>query len=92
MITIEQIENEIRNVIAHGNNRSDVSFLADLYICQSAMNGKDFTQISTSNESEFAQCVNGKCFEEIMPILEELLDAVRVINPRLYTSFISKLR
>ena len=92
MITAEQIENEIRNVLAHGNNREDVSFLADLYISREAMQGKSLgVTIETDGTSEFALCVNGRCFAEILPMLEELLDAVRATNPRLYKSFISRL-
>ena len=91
MITIEQVENEIENVLAHGDNREDVSFLANLYICREAMQGRSLgVTITTDSVSEFARCVNGRCFSEILPLLEELLDAVNATNPRLYRSFISR--
>ena len=91
MITIEQVENEISKVLAHGNNREDISYLANLYICKEAMHGKSLgVKIETENTSEFAKCVNGRCFTEILPLLEELLEVVNATNPRLYRSFISR--
>lgn len=92
MITVEQVENEISNVLARGNNREDIAYLANLFICREAMQGKNLgVAIETRNTSEFAQCVNGKCFSEILPVLEELLEAVSITNPKLYKSFISLL-
>ena len=89
MITAEQIENEIENVLAHGNNRADIAFLADLYTCRDAIKGVSMTIPEPT--SEFARCVNGRCLADILPMLEELLETVMAINPRLYKSFISKL-
>ena len=92
MITIEQVENEIQLVLARGNNREDISYLANLFICRDAMQEKNLgAKIETENTSEFAKCVNGRCFTEVLPALEELLDAVNATNPRLYRSFISLL-
>ena len=91
MITVEQVESEISNVLARGNNREDISYLANLFICREAMQGKNLgVTIEARSTSEFAQCVNGKCFSEILPLLEELLEAVNATNPRLYKSFIAR--
>ena len=91
MITVEQVENEIVNVLARGNNRDDISYLANLFICREAMQGKNLgVTIETAGTSEFARCVNGKCFSEILPLLDELLEAVNATNPRLYRNFIAR--
>ena len=36
--------------------------------------------------------VNGKCFNEVMPFLEELMDTLKIIQPRLYDAFMAKIR
>lgn len=41
--------------------------------------------------SEFLQLVNGRDQDEILPIIDELMTTLQVINPRLYSSVIRKL-
>ena len=42
--------------------------------------------------SEFSALVNGRSASEIMPYIDELVDVIRNINPRLYDGFIRKLK
>jgi len=49
-------------------------------------------RITYDGESEFAQTVNGRRQDEVMPVIEELMETVRAINPRLYASAIRKLQ
>lgn len=93
MLTLDGIEREIENIVAHGTNRDDVACLADLLICRSAMHNNAIPAvIEAHTDSEFAACINGKCFSDVLPALEELLEAVKVLHPRMYESFISKLK
>ena len=48
--------------------------------------------ITYKGDSEFAKLVNGRRQTDVMPIIEELLETVRVLNPRLYASVIRKLQ
>lgn len=48
--------------------------------------------ITYDGESEFAKLINGKRQADIMPIIEELLETVKVLQPRLYASVIRKLQ
>ena len=48
--------------------------------------------IEYNGSSEFAQLVNGMSQDEVMKVVDELMDAVQVINPRLYASVIRKLQ
>lgn len=48
--------------------------------------------ISYQSESEFSYLIDGRNIEDVMPLLDELLDAIKVINPRLYDGFLRKLR
>lgn len=96
MLTLEAIEREIDQVIAHGNNRADIACLADLLICREAMTDRaealKKAEPIQADGSEFAACINGRCFGEILPFLEELLETVKVVQPRLYDAFMRKLK
>lgn len=47
--------------------------------------------IPESGDSEFTQRVSGREYSEIWPEVVSLVEAVSVVNPRLYNSFISRL-
>ena len=48
--------------------------------------------IQYSGESEFAELVEGRDTSEVMKIMDELMQTLQVINPRLYASVIRKLQ
>ena len=48
--------------------------------------------ITYDGESDFARLINGRKQEDIMPVMEELMEVIRVVNPRLYDSVIRKLQ
>ena len=92
MLTLEKINQEIQEYVERGSSRADIATLADLLICRDAMTAKRPTEIIKADGSEFAACINGKCFSEILPFLEELLETIKVLQPRLYDSFMQRLR
>lgn len=47
--------------------------------------------ISYEGNSEFLQLVDGRDLGEILPVIDELMTTLQVINPRLYKSVIRKL-
>ena len=47
--------------------------------------------IEYNGKTEFAELVNGRPQAEVMPIIEELMETVQALNPRLYASVIRKL-
>ena len=47
--------------------------------------------VGNYGESEFLQLISGQSMEDVMPIIDELVETVQVLNPRLYASFIRKL-
>lgn len=49
-------------------------------------------EVSYGSSTEFGQLIQGKNPEEVWPIIDELVEAVQVVNPRLYNSFMDKLR
>ena len=48
--------------------------------------------IVNHGDSEFAVLVKGKLQADVMPVLNELLETIKVLNPRLYASAIRKLQ
>ena len=47
--------------------------------------------IQATGDSEFARKVNGRKLADIFPEVESLVEAVQVVNPRLYNSFMARL-
>ena len=49
------------------------------------------TTIDLKSGSEFAEMVDGREQKEVMPILDELMSTLKVIQPRLYDAVLGKL-
>jgi len=47
--------------------------------------------IEYQSGTDFSRLINGRDPVEVWPIIDELVSAVRVIQPRLYNSFIQRL-
>lgn len=43
------------------------------------------------SDTDFGQAVQGMRMEDLMPIMDELMSAIQVLNPRLYDSVMRKL-
>lgn len=46
--------------------------------------------IETAIDSEFCDAIRGKTVSEVLPILNELMETLKVINPKLYNVALSK--
>lgn len=47
--------------------------------------------IQLHSNSYFSRLVNGRKQDEVMPIIDELIDTVQIIQPRLFDAFMEKL-
>lgn len=47
--------------------------------------------IKFNSDSEFAQTINGKRPEDVYNVLDELMNTLQVLNPRLYNGVMNKL-
>lgn len=47
--------------------------------------------IDNYGNSEFLQIISGKDERRVFALLDELMEAIQVLNPKLYKSFIGKL-
>ena len=50
------------------------------------------SEVQYSGNSEFAELVNGQDQDKVFKIIDELMDTLQVINPRLYASVLRKLQ
>lgn len=48
-------------------------------------------EITYASDTEFSDLIQGKTQAEVMPIIDELMTALQVVNPRLYASAMRKL-
>ena len=77
--------------------------LAAFYTIQREMFGEDKevehysyapppdSMIELDSGTEFARAINGRTQKEVLPILDELMTTLQVIQPRLYDAVINKL-
>lgn len=49
------------------------------------------TTIEYDSDTEFGQLVAGKKSVDVWPLIDELVETVRIVNPRLYAGFMRKL-
>lgn len=49
-------------------------------------------KIEYYNDSEFSRRVAGRDPSEIMPVMDELMDTISIINPRLYNGVMDRLK
>lgn len=47
--------------------------------------------IEINSDSEFARAIDGKSQEEILPLMDELMETIKIIQPRLYDAVMDRL-
>ena len=50
------------------------------------------TYIQTSGDSEFLKAVDGRRADKAWKLIDELVEAVKILHPRMYTTFIDKVQ
>ncbi len=48
------------------------------------------TYIETDGDSEFLKAVDGRKADKVWKLIDELVEAVKILHPRMYTTFIDK--
>ena len=48
--------------------------------------------IQTNGDSEFLKAVDGRKADKVWKLIDELVDAVKILHPRMYTTFIDKVQ
>ena len=50
------------------------------------------TYIETTGDSEFLKAVDGRKADKVWKLVDELVEAVKILHPRMYTTFIDKVQ
>ena len=50
------------------------------------------TYIETNGDSEFLKAVDGRKADKVWKLVDELVEAVKILHPRMYTTFIDKVQ
>ena len=50
------------------------------------------TYIETTGDSEFLKAVDGRKSDKVLKLVDELVEAVKILHPRMYTTFIDKVQ
>ena len=102
MITLDDLDSAIAECQGQRNPNANTCIkLAAYYIIKREML-PDMPQYSYASEpaekeieydsgTEFSDAIKGMPCEKVLPILDEAMTALRVVNPRLYASIIRKL-
>lgn len=48
--------------------------------------------VDTNGDSEFLRAVDGRKAERVWKLMDELVEAVKILHPRMYTTFIDKVQ
>ena len=95
MISKAELETAIREYEAAPNNYSNCEKLATFYAIYDHMYGagpKGEEVVAYSGKSEFADAIRGQAPDKAWAVMDELMDAVSVLNPKLYRGALDKLR
>jgi hypothetical protein len=57
-----------------------------------AMQTESEPMIENDSDSEFARAIDGRRQSEIWPLMDEMMDTIHAIHPRLYSAVMERLR
>ena len=100
MITQKEIDEAINEVAEEMQNYNDCQKLATFLILKDLLYPKYRQYIETVTEtvvdfegaSEFSSVVNGKVAVDVWQVIEELMEAMKWLYPRIYNQVIEKIK
>lgn len=95
MINPEELDKEILMLEKKDTTYANCERLAWLYIVRDHITGQSTTQptpLDISGDSEFLQAVDGKDSVAVWGVMDELMDTMRVNNPRVYGYILEKIK
>lgn len=91
MISLEQLDAEIKILEDKEPNYTIMSQLASLYTVRDHMHTEDVKNVDTVDiGSRFYELIKNKKIESVYMALDELMDTLSVLNPNLYDSIVRK--
>ena len=93
MINIEEVNGEIARLENQPTTMSTIERLALLYVVRDHLTISPLPPVGEipQGESEYYCACAGKSVSEIMNVMDELMDVLMVMQPRLYSAVLSKL-
>lgn len=95
MINLEKINREILDLEQHDTTYATCERLAWLYTVRDHITNQPVVQpkpVDVSGKSEFLQAVNGRDSTSAWMIMDELMEALMVVNRRTYDAVIRRMR
>lgn len=96
MVSLEKIQETIIELEHnHDTTFATVSKLADLYTVRDNLKGYVAAQpktLSISGSSEFLQAVDGKNTDAVWVIMNDLMESVQILHPKIYDRVLEKIR
>lgn len=103
MITEKELIDAIRECESEPVTLAKVSKLADFYTVYDHLFGMPVDDgysyagnveniIQTNSDTEFLLIVNGKDAEKVLMVIDELLEAIKLLQPRMYDGVMRRLR
>lgn len=77
-----------RELFGDGNNTGQLPGYSYLPAPESTAD----PMIQNPSDSEFARAIDGRKQEEIWPLMDEMMDTIHAIHPRLYRAVMERLR
>lgn len=94
MISKDELDKTILELEMRDTTFANCSKLADLYIVRdhiTSQTQKQSVPLETSGDSEFLQAVDGKDSVAVWNIMDDLMDTLQTVAPRVYTSIIERI-
>ena len=103
MITEKELLLAIKECEAEPITASKVGKLADFYVIYDHLFGSPYVGghseankvekqlIETNGDTEFLRAINGKEAKKVLPIIDELMEAVKTLHPRMYDRVLEKI-
>lgn len=95
MLSMDTINSEILNLEKHDTTFATCEKLAWLYIVRDHLNGytkPEAAKIDTFGDSDFMKAISGRSADEVWRIMDELMDTLKVVNPRLYDGVMRRIQ
>ena len=95
MISIEEVNGEIAKLESQTATMVTVEKLASLYVVRDHLTISPSTPVTGSEiphgDSEYFCACAGKTVTEVMGVMDELMDALMIMQPRLYSAVLARL-
>lgn len=92
-MNVSEINTAIERLEKSETNYENCSKLSILYIIRNNLDKKaEDVAVYSNGTSEFLQALNGAPYNEVMNIIDEHLECVKLLYPKEYTAIINKIK